>query len=129
VAKVGRPSAVVAALLPLILAACGAGSSATTGDSPPAPSGSAAASSASPSPLVVNGVVVNELEVLQPRDTGLLAQELARHKGVVLSKDTRIGTLVVWFPTRSREEIQAVKSSLAEKNISANLVLELPPLS
>ena len=79
-------------------------------------------------PIIIDGIVVNELEVLEGNDPSAAAREVAAARGVLLSRDARLGTLLVWFPTRSTEEINAIKDALAKKNISANLVFQHVPL-
>jgi hypothetical protein len=76
----------------------------------------------SPAALVVNGVIVNELDVLQGTDPDGLSRELAVLGGVVISDEPKLRTFLVWFPTRSMTEIRDVKDALAAKDISANLV-------
>ncbi|MGI5238588.1 hypothetical protein [Dactylosporangium sp. CA-139066] len=108
---------VTATLLTAALAGC-ADSGAAGPTQPPVPP----AATGSLAPIVVDGIVVNQLDVLKGADAAAVARELAALGGVVLSRDDRLGTLLVWFPTRSAAEITAVKDELGRRQISANLV-------
>lgn len=82
----------------------------------------------SPTVIVEDGVIVNELDVLQGTDQATLSRELDAMGGVLVSQDPRLRTELVWFPTHSRSELRKVKDALAAKGISANLVITLPPV-
>lgn len=113
--------AVAAVLMALLTGACAHGGTAAP-STPTTPVGSS-------SPLVVNGVVVNELQVLEGTDPTTVRQELTALGGVILSRDARLGTLVVWFPTHDLTQLTAIKDTLTGKHISANLVFPQPPTS
>jgi hypothetical protein len=110
---------VTAVLLTVALAGC-ADSGAAGPVQPPVPP----AATGSLAPIVVNGIVVNQLDVIEGSDPAAVAHELVALGGVVLSRDDRLGMLVVWFPARSTAEITAVKDELARRRISANLVFQ-----
>ncbi|WP_157437837.1 hypothetical protein [Actinoplanes subtropicus] len=113
--------AVMAVLLTLPTGACS-----HRGPSAPPISATPAVSA---SPLVDNGVVVNELEVLEGDSPAAVKQELDAVGGVVLTRDARLGTLVVWFPTHDLAHLTTIKDTLASKHITANLVFPQPPTS
>jgi hypothetical protein len=83
-------------------------------------------SGSAPAATVQNGVVVNELQVLEGSDPAGLQHELARLGGVVVSHDPRLGTYQVRFPARSLADLTRIKDALAAMHISANLVFALP---
>jgi len=113
--------AAVAVLLMLLTGAC-------SHSRPTAPPISATPA-VSASPMVVNGVVVNELEVLEGDSPAAVKQELDAVGGVVLTRDARLGTLVVRFPTHDLAQLAAIKNTLAGKHITAHLLFPQPPTS
>jgi hypothetical protein len=107
-----------AALLTVGISGCADGGSAR-----PVPEGSSA-----PPALVENGIVVNELDVIEGAEPRKTTSAVASLGGIVISCNERLGTCQVRFHTHSLAELTRIKKALAAEQISANLVFAHAPL-
>jgi hypothetical protein len=108
----------VAALLIVGISGCADG-----GPTRPAPGKPAA-----PPARVVNGIVVNELDVIEGTEPRKTTGAVASLGGIVISCNERLGTCQVRFHTHSLAELTRIKDALAAEQISANLVFAHAPL-
>jgi hypothetical protein len=125
------PGLVVAALLIVGISGCADGGSARpapgeqTASARPAPSSPAVSV---PPARVVNGIVINELDVMAGTEPRKTTDAVAALGGIVIGHNEQLGTYQVRFQTHSLAELTRIKDELAAEYISANLVFAHAPL-